>query len=298
MNNPLISVIIPTNNEAHDGRLQTAIESMRRQTYQNLEILVIDDHSTDNTKEVVQAIVAKDSRVKYSLLPFQDRKRTHKLPTIRNAKLGWRDYDINGGYLARNYGFRIARGEYITLQDADDASLANRIEAQYNLAKKYNATLVATQWMQLKNEYLDKQLNIEKIFADVGEERIVIRPETIVETARRNKGVLMGRWFPHQFIPFFFKWLPLTRPLFFAALDNYPGADNSVFFKREVIDRVLFRKRDDRVWPNPYGRGSGRDFTFQVAETFKNSWSFKLPLYLWRATTPNRELLDYEKYLR
>lgn len=295
MNQPLISVIIPTNNEARDGRLKTAIESMRRQTYQNMEILVVDDHSTDNTKEIVDEIAKKDSRVHYHLLPWEDQKRTHILP---HRTLGWRSYDINGGYLARNYGFSIARGEYITLQDADDASFANRIEAQYTLAKKYGATLVAIQWMRLKDEYMDKQLDIEKIFAEVGENSVIIRPETITEMAGRNKGILMGSWFPHSFVPFIFKWFPLTRPLFFAGFDNYPGADNSVLFKHEVLEKVLFRKRDDRVWPNPYGRGSGRDFTFQVAETFKNSWSFRLPLYLWRAGSANQKFIGYEKYMQ
>ncbi len=231
---PLISVIIPTNNEA--GRIETTLRSMINQTYQNLEILVIDDHSTDNTKEIVEEFAKSDQRIQYHLLPWHDRKRTHVLP---HRTLGWRRYDINGGYLARNYGFSIARGEYITLQDADDASLANRIEAQYGLAKKYNATLVATQWMQFKDEYVNKQLNVEKIFAEVGEENIIIRPETITRMAQRNKGLFMGNWFPHRYIPFIFKWFPLTRFLFFADIESYPGADNSLLFKREVVDMLL-----------------------------------------------------------
>ena len=292
----LISIIIPTNNEAHDGRLLTTIKSMCSQSYRNLEILVVDDHSTDNTREIVQKVAVNDSRVKYHLLPSCDTKRKHRLPTITNGKLRLRDYDVNGGYIARNYGFTIAQGDYIALQDADDASLANRIEAQYNLLKKYDATLVAIQWMQLKNEYIPKKLDIEKIFREIGEDNIIIRPETIAAMAKKNKGILMNPRFPHQYIPFICKWFPLTRPFFFAGIDNYPGADNSMLFKREVVDKVKFRPYNERVWPNPYGRGSGRDFAFQVAETFKNSWSFKLPLYLWRATSPNKDFYGYEKY--
>ncbi len=294
---PLISVIIPTNNEAHDGRLALALRSMQEQTYKNLEILVIDDHSTDNTRELVESMTASDPRIRYHLLSpeYEDPKRTHVLP---HRTQGFREYDINGGYSARNYGFKIAKGEYITLQDADDASLANRIEAQYELLKKYNATLVATQWMRLTEERTSKQIDTEKIFSEKGEEHVVIRPEVITAMARRNKGTLMNGWFPHRYTPFFFKWFPLTRGLFFRGLENYPGADNSLFFKREVVEKVQFRKRDDRVWPNPYGRGSGRDFAFQVAETFQNSWSFRLPLYLWRAGSENPTFADYEKYLK
>lgn len=289
---PLISVIIPTNNEA--GRLETTLRSMQLQTYKELEILVIDDHSTDNTKEIVQRYAKQDPRIQYHLLPYHDPKRTHLLP---HRTQGWRRYDINGGYLGRNYGFEIAKGDYITLQDADDASLANRIEIQYTLAEQYQATLVATQWMPLKEEYLEKKLDLNRIFEEVGEKNIVIRPEVITTMARRNRGKLMQDWFPHRHVPFLLKWFPLTRPLFFAGLENYPGADNSLFFRKEVVQKVTFRKRDDRVWPNPYGRGSGRDFAFQVADTFENSWSFRLPLYLWRTTSPNTNFPGYEKYL-
>lgn len=292
-NNPLISVIIPTNNEGE--RLKTALRSMSMQTYQNLEILVIDDHSTDNTREIVKEMAQKDRRISYHLLPWNDPKRTHILP---HRTLGWRRYDINGGYLARNYGFSIARGEYITLQDADDASLRNRIEVQRDLLEKYDAALVATQWIQLKDGRAEKQLDVEKMFRDRGEERIVMHPEHVAAMAERNKGVLMRPWFPHRHIPFFFKWFPLTRPLFFGGIENYPGADNSLFFKRDVVEKVLFRKHDDRIWPSPYGRGSGRDFAFQVAETFRNSWSFKLPLYLWRGGHENADFPDCETYLQ
>lgn len=289
---PLISVIIPTNNEA--DRIETTLRSMQLQTYKELEILVIDDHSTDATKDIVERYAKIDPRIHYHLLPYHDPKRTHILPHRTN---GWRRYDINGGYLGRNYGFEIAKGEYITLQDADDASLANRIEIQYELAKKYGATLVATQWMPLKEEYLEKRFDLDRAFAELGEDKIVIRPDAITALVRKNRGLLMHDWFPHRHVPFILKWLPLTRPLFFGGYDNYPGADNSLFFHRDVVKQVTFRQRDDRVWPNPYGRGSGRDFAFQVADTFENSWSFRLPIYLWRTTSQNSEFPGYEKYL-
>ncbi len=53
-------------------------------------------------------------------------------------------------------------------------------------------------------------------------------------------------------------------------------------FKREVMEKVQFRKLKDRVWPSFMGRGADRDFNFQVAETFKNSYYFPIALYLWR----------------
>nr|MBA3551087.1 glycosyltransferase family 2 protein [Patescibacteria group bacterium] len=247
---PLISVVIPTYNEA--SRIGRAVESMMNQTYRNLEIIIVDDWSTDTTQEVVEALAKKDPRVHYYKLPFRPPQRTN-----------WRGYDINAGFSARNYGFKIAQGEWITTQDADDASLLNRIETQYILAKKYNATLVTIQWIQLTEKTLGKKLNVEKMFQDFGEDKVVIKPDILTEIAKKNKGLLMLEPF-HKFIPFSIKWFPYTRKLFYARSDSYPGADNSMLFHRNVLDSgYYFRPRNQRTWGTPSGRGSGRDFAYR-----------------------------------
>lgn len=284
-NQPLISVVIPTHNEAH--LLARAVQSMQQQTYKSLEIIVVDDWSTDTTAEVMQAITAQDARVKYVKLPYHPKTRKN-----------WRGYDINAGFDARNYGFKLAKGEWITTQDADDASLLNRIEAQYELAKKYQAMLVTIAWQRLTPEVLQKQLDVDKIFAEHAEAELVIRPETICAVARANQGLLMCEPF-HQFLPFPLKWFPYTRKLFYPRVDAYPGADNSMLFQRQVLDDgIYFRPRNERTWGVPSGRGSGRDFAFRVAMHYKNSWSFKLPLYLWDVKNQNGGYEKYDKYLR
>lgn len=280
---PLISVSIPVYNE--EKRILRAIRSMQEQTYKNLEIIVVDDYSTDNTAAVVQEIAAQDPRVQYHLYPNKLEKRTN-----------WRGYDINAGYAARNYGFKIARGEWLTTQDADDASLRNRIEVQYALAKKYDATCVTIQWQQCKPELINKNLDVERIFREKGEEAVVIRPEKILALAKKIRGPLMLEPF-HRFIPFPIKWFPYTRRLFYRQMDSYPGSDNAMFFHRRVRDEgVYMRHRNARTWGVPSGRGSGRDFAFRIATHFKNSWSFKLPLYLWDVRQDNPEYTGYEKY--
>ena len=98
---PKISVMIPVYNSARF--LQEAIESVLAQTYKDYEIIVIDDGSTDNTKEV--------------LAPYCDR--------IRYI------YQQNqGASSARNKGIRYSQGEYIAFLDADDIWLPEKLHIQ------------------------------------------------------------------------------------------------------------------------------------------------------------------------
>ena len=98
----LISVVIPTYNRAND--LKRALTSVLNQTYSHWECLVVDNHSTDNTDEIIAAF--NDSRIKL--------------------------YKIhNDGIIAksRNKGIREASGEYIAFLDSDDWWMAEKLEA-------------------------------------------------------------------------------------------------------------------------------------------------------------------------
>lgn len=111
---PLVSAIIATYKRA--GLVSRAIESVRRQTYSNLEIIVVDDGSPDNTESVVRAI--PDERIRY----------------LR--------HDKNRGLPAgRNTGIRAAKGEYIAFLDDDDEWRADKIERQLRFIEKYDAVL-------------------------------------------------------------------------------------------------------------------------------------------------------------
>lgn len=280
---PLISVIIPTHNSAQT--IAVAIESIIKQTYKNLEIIVVDDNSTDKTEEVVLEILKKDTRVSYYKISLNDPNRINK-----------RGRNINAGYSARNYGLKKSHGEWITFQDADDASLLNRVEAQYELAKKHNATHVCVDWQKLDQSLLDKKLDINKLLKDGL--LIIISPKEIEALSKKTRGLLIPFLGPlNKLIPFEWKCLRFINKLFFGSLAPYPGTGNSPLFRREVINRVNFRPLKERVWPSFTGRGADRDFNFQVAETFKNSYTFFIPLYLWRQESQNSRYDYYGKYL-
>lgn len=105
---PLVSVIIPTYNAA--GTLPRAISSVRTQTYANLEIIVVDDGSTDDTESVVQGMQTADNRVRF----------------IKEAHSG-------GAARPKNSGLRVSVGEFIATLDADDEWLPTKIERQMSM---------------------------------------------------------------------------------------------------------------------------------------------------------------------
>ncbi len=103
---PRVSVIMPMYNGL--PYVGEGIESIINQTFQDWELLVIDDASTDGSPDVVRQYAAKDSRIKL----------------IRN------DSDLHGAGPARNIGIEAATGEYVAMMDADDISLPRRLELQ------------------------------------------------------------------------------------------------------------------------------------------------------------------------
>ncbi len=102
---PLVTVIMPAHNA--ESTIGAAINSLRAQTWPALEILVVDDASSDATAEVVAQIAAQDPRVRLI-------ERT-----------------VNGGaYRSRNTGLEAARGAFITVNDGDDWAHCEKISAQ------------------------------------------------------------------------------------------------------------------------------------------------------------------------
>ncbi|MGI0107070.1 glycosyltransferase family 2 protein [Salinimicrobium sp. WS361] len=90
---PLFSIIIPNFNR--EEVIRTAISSVLEQTYTNFEIIVVDDCSTDNSRQVIAGV--KDARLKLLQMP-------------KNS----------GAAAARNYGIKHSKGDYISLLDSDD----------------------------------------------------------------------------------------------------------------------------------------------------------------------------------
>lgn len=102
---PKVTILLPTFKADH--KIYTAIRSLLKQTWQNIEILIIDDGSHDDSRNLLSQIAKLDDRIKLILL---DKNR--------------------GAYIARNAGLEHATGQFITVHDDDDWSHPQKIEFQ------------------------------------------------------------------------------------------------------------------------------------------------------------------------
>lgn len=145
---PLVSIIINCYNQSH--YLERSVKSVLAQTFTDLECLIVDDNSTDDTRRVAESLMALDSRVKYY-------------------------YKTNGGLpAARNFGVKKAQGEWIQCLDADDWIHADKTRFQLEHLKGG------------ENQAIVFYCDYERVFIDANEQ-IIDRQENIIGPLNREQ---------------------------------------------------------------------------------------------------------------
>ena len=120
-----VSIVIPTYNRAE--MLKKAVESLLLQSHQNIEVVIVDDCSTDHTSEVIKEM--KDHRIQYIKHPIN-----------------------KGGAAARNTGIAHAAGDYIGFLDSDDQWLPEKLKKQLDVFKKNSDVGVVYTGLSVVNE--------------------------------------------------------------------------------------------------------------------------------------------------
>ncbi|MBH8555244.1 glycosyltransferase [Nostocaceae cyanobacterium CENA357] len=138
----LVSIIIPCFNA--EKWLAQAIDSCLKQTYSNIEIIVIDDGSTDNSLEIIKSY---------------------------GNQVIWQSLLHKGGNFARNRGLDLSKGEYIQYLDADDYILPEKIERQVHFLEATGADVVYGDWRHQRHlpdgsSFLDK-IEISEMQSDI-----------------------------------------------------------------------------------------------------------------------------------
>lgn len=158
---PLVSVVMPTRNARQ--WVGTALRSLSAQTWQNLEVLVVHNGSDAATDKIVRDASAKDPRIRLMHAP-----------------------EAGGTYAARNTGMRAARGEFLTVLDADDWAHPERIASQVEtLRRQPDAKACMTDWVRVT-----PNLRATRWWKDDG----LIHPDLSSLMIRRRITETLGFW--------------------------------------------------------------------------------------------------------
>lgn len=131
--NPLISIIVPIYNV--EKYLERCVETLRAQTYENIEIILVDDGSPDNCPAICDAYAKKDERIR----------------VIHQKNAG-----LSG---ARNAGIDVAKGEYFAFVDSDDYIAPDFISSLYELLRETGCAIAQCRFTYVQGEPLKSEEN-------------------------------------------------------------------------------------------------------------------------------------------
>ena len=174
----LVSVIMPTYNSEYF--IEKSISAVLNQTYKNLELLVINDCSKDNTISIVENLAAQDNRVK-----------------LINNKVNL------GCANSRNIGLQIAQGKYIAFCDSDDIWCNDKIDKQLNCIEKNDADMVFTAYEMIdsKDEIIKYRQVTEKVTLDsLLKENFIIFSTTLFKKNSINGVLFNPKWFHEDYV--------------------------------------------------------------------------------------------------
>ena len=126
MSSQLVSVIMSVHN--NEATVNTAIESILGQSYKNIELIITDDCSSDNSLSIIKK--------------YLDKKNVKLIENSENKGLT----------KSLNSMIKVAKGKFIARQDADDISLYNRIQVQVDLINKFNLDFVSSRAISLQTK--------------------------------------------------------------------------------------------------------------------------------------------------
>lgn len=231
---PLVSIVLPTYNRAHT--IHKSVESLLTQTYQDIEIIVVDDGSTDNTQQIINDLQEQDPRIRYLKQPHQ-----------------------KGANTARNRGVREAKGEYIAFQDSDDHWLPHKLAAQMDAIQITGVKAAFTAFWKIQGQ---KKIQIPKknrgikpgthsFHKELLKGNFIALPTFVVE-----KGLVQQAGEFDEKLPRLQDWemfLRLSRLTDFIyinqpMLNAYIGSDNITSKKhlyRKSLEFIIKKHRDD-----------------------------------------------------
>lgn len=228
---PLVSVVMPNYN--NKDYLPLAVESILNQTYSNLELIIVDGHSTDGSIEIIESYISKDKRVKLI-------------------------YDNGKGVGAATIiGCNEAKGEFIARMDSDDISNLDRIEREVSFLManpEYVLVASAMEYIDEDGNYIGRDFTLtnEKVIKKVIKKRNVInQPMAMFRMDAYKKS---GGYVPLIFVEDRVFWCRLSKygkiKNFSFTLGKYRILGNSLCHTYNPYENVLLELRNKMVADN------------------------------------------------
>ena len=140
--NPKISIVTPIYNR--QSYIRRFLRNMEIQSFQDIEIILVNDCSIDNFEEIIERYILKDKRI----IILNNKKR-------------------KGTFMARNLGVLFAKGKYVNIPDPDDIISKNILSNCYKYAEKYKYDIIKFR-IKIKNEIVNLK-NIENLINEFGD---------------------------------------------------------------------------------------------------------------------------------
>jgi len=219
-----VSIVVPAYNV--ENYIEKCLETLVNQTLQEIEIIVVNDGSTDETKNKIQKFVSNyPEKVKY----------------LEKTNGGLSD--------ARNYGIPYAQGKYIGFVDSDDYVELNMFEEMYKKAEEENCDMLECDFIW---EYPNKQkLDIGKIYHNKKEAfiyaRVVAWNKLIKRETLEKTGIQFPKGLRYEDTEFFYKLLPSLNKIGFVKtpMVHYIQRSNSIANTQNERVKEIFE-----IWDN------------------------------------------------
>ena len=218
-----VSIIVPVYNT--EGYLKRCLDSLVCQTMDDIEILIVNDGSTDNSQEIIDEYVQKYSNIK----------------SLKKENGGLSD--------ARNFAIPHAVGKYIGFVDSDDFIEPNMYEKMYDIAYKNNSDIVECNFIW---EYPNKITNDNGIqYSNISDcflyGRVMACNKLIRADILKNNNIKFPIGLRYEDIEFFYKLIPFVKKysLIENSLYHYIQRENSIINNQNIKNSDIFTILDN-----------------------------------------------------
>lgn len=238
----MVSVIVPVYNV--EKYIEKCLKSLVEQTLKNIEIIIVNDGSTDNSKKIISKFAEKYSNIKY--------------------------YEKTNGGLssARNYGIKYANGEYVAFLDSDDYVEKNLYELMYKKALQENSDMVECDFIweyygkngEIVKRKKDKRKKFKTLNQYVKNARVVAWNKLIKKQIIDDFNIRFPEGLIYEDIEFFYKLFPHLNKISYvntygihyvqrngSILNSNPEKIGDIF---KILDNVIKYYRDLDIYEN------------------------------------------------